>query len=137
MKTTEELKVILDHYMKRNGATSVFIAPSDKSDNYDNNEADVIAKFSKLNVHFYLYIKSREDYTDAWALRQILNYGVQHKECFDAESGITNIPWVITTADDFSKEEIKKEAQKRHVRLINGKEFANMLAETDMKDTIE
>ena len=134
MKTTKELKDILDRYMRKNGATSVIIPPSD---NYDNNEADVIAKFSKLNVLFYVHIRSREDYTDAWALRQVLNYGVQHKECFDAESGITNISWVITTADDFNKEEIKKEAQKRHVRLINGKEFANMLAEAGMEDTIE
>ena len=136
MKTTEELKEIVDLYMRKFGATKVCIAPSDNNDNKDD-EADVIAKFSKLNILFYVHIRSREDYTDAWALRQILNYGVQHKECFDAKTGITNIPWVITTADDFDKEEIKKEAQKRHVRLINGKEFETMLTEAGIKDTID
>ncbi len=134
MKTTKELKDILDRYMRKNGATSVLIPPSD---NYDNDEADVIAKFSKLNILFYVHIRSCEDYTDAWALRKILNYDEQHKACFDADLGITNIPWIITIADDFNKEEIKKEAQKRHVRLINGKEFANMLAEAGITDTID
>ena len=134
MKTTEELKVIMDRYMRKIGATSVLIPTSE---NDDNDEADVIAQFSKLKVQFYVHVKSREDYTDAWALRQILNYDERHKACFDAKLGITNIPWVITAADGFNKEEIKKEAQKRHVRLINGKEFANMLAEVGMEDTID
>ena len=48
--------------MRKNGATSVFIKPSEK-ENYDNDEAGVIAKFSKLNVQFYVHIRSREDYT--------------------------------------------------------------------------
>ena len=133
MKTTEELKEIMDCYMKKIGATSVLIPTSE---NDDNDEADVIAQFSKLKVRFYVHIRSREDYTDAWAFRQILNYDEQHKACFDAKLGITNIPWVITAANGFNKEGIKLEAQKRHVRLINGKEFANMLTEAGMVDTI-
>lgn len=136
MKTTKELKEIVERYMIKIGATKACIAPSDNNDNKDN-EADVIAKFSKLNVHFYVHVRSSEDYTDAWALRQILNYDEQHKACFDADLGITNIPWVITTADDFTKEEVKKEAQKRHVRLINGKEFATMLVGAGMEAAID
>ena len=36
---------------------------------------------------------------------------------------MTNIGWVITTANKFEKQEIYEEANKRHVRLINGDEF--------------
>ena len=135
MKTTEELKNIVDCYMRQIGATWVFVPQP--SDDYGEEPPDVYAMFLKINVLFCIYIKSRKEYTDTWALRQILNYDEQHTKCFDAKLGITNIPWVITTLDDFNKEGIKLEAQKRHVRLINGKEFANMLAETGIEDTID
>ena len=36
---------------------------------------------------------------------------------------MTNIGWVITTANKFEKQEIYEEANKRHVRLINGDEL--------------
>ena len=137
MKTTEELKDIVDRYMRKVGATWVFIPPPlDDFDNQNDNP-DVYAMFLKINVLFHVYIKSREEYTDTWALRQVLNYDEQHTKCFDAKLGVSYIFWVITTADDFNKEEIKKEAKKRHVRLINGKEFANMLAEAGLEDTID
>ena len=35
---------------------------------------------------------------------------------------MTNIGWVITTVNKFEKQEIYEEANKRHVRLINGNE---------------
>jgi hypothetical protein len=35
---------------------------------------------------------------------------------------MTNIGWVITTANMSGKQEIYEEANKRHVRLINGNE---------------
>ena len=41
---------------------------------------------------------------------------------------MTYIPWVVSTADDF-KEEAKVKAVEKGVKLINGKEFARMLAE--------
>ena len=36
---------------------------------------------------------------------------------------MTNIGWVITTVNMSGKQEIYEEANKRHVRLINGDEF--------------
>ena len=36
--------------------------------------------------------------------------------------GMTNIGWVITTVNMSGKQEIYEEANKRHVRLINGNE---------------
>ena len=41
---------------------------------------------------------------------------------------MTYIPWVISTADGF-KESAYDEANAKGVKLINGKEFARMLAE--------
>ena len=134
MKTTEELKDIVDRYMRKIGATWVFIPPLD---DHGEDAPDVYAMFLNINVLFHIYIKSREEYTDTWALRQVLNYDEQHMQCFDAKLGVTYIPWVITTADNYEKEGIKQEAQKRHVRLINGKEFVTMLAEAGMENELE
>ena len=134
MKTTEELKELVDCFMRKIGATWVFIPPLGDS---KDGSPDVYAMFLNINVLFHVYIKSREEYTDTWALRQVLNYDEQHTKCFDAKLGVTNIAWVITATDDFQKEDIKLEAQKRHVRLINGKEFATMLAEAGMEDTVD
>ena len=134
MKTTEELKELVDRFMRKIGATWVFIPPLGDS---KDGSPDVYAMFLNINVLFHVYIKSREEYTDTWALRQVLNYDEQHTKCFDTKLGVTNIAWVITAMDDFQKEDIKMEAQKRHVRLINGKEFATMLAESGMEDTVD
>ena len=41
---------------------------------------------------------------------------------------MTYIPWVVSTADDFTQS-ARELADGLNVRLINGKEFARMLAE--------
>lgn len=46
---------------------------------------------------------------------------------------MTNIGWVITTANKFEKQEIYEEANKRHVRLINGDEFKKMLEDVGIE----
>ena len=129
MQTTEELKDVAKSYMEKNGATYIFIPPLDNDGN-KTCDCDVIAVFLKLNILFYIHIKSKDDYTDAWALEQVLSYSEQHEDSFN--DGMTNIGWVITTTDKFGKQEIYEEANKRHVRLINGGEFAKMLAEADI-----
>ena len=46
---------------------------------------------------------------------------------------MTNIGWVITTVNKFEKQEIYEEANKRHVRLINGDEFKKMLEDVGLE----
>ena len=126
MKTTEELKDIVKSYMEKAGVTHIFMPPLDNEGN-KTCACDVIAIFLKLNVLFYIHIRSQADYTDTWALEQVLSYSEQHEDGFN--DGMTNIGWVITTENKFGKQEIYEEANKRHVRLINGDEFAKMLEE--------
>ena len=47
--------------------------------------------------------------------------------------GMTNIGWVITIANKSGKREIYEEANKRHVRLINGNEFKKMLEDVGLE----
>ena len=86
MKTTEELKELVDRFMRKIGATWVFIPPLGDS---KDGSPDVYAMFLNINVLFHVYIKSREEYTDTWALRQVLNYDEQHTKCFDTKLGVT------------------------------------------------
>ena len=129
VKTTEELKDVVKSYMKKIDATYIFMPPLDNDGN-KTCDCDVIAILLKLNVLFYIHIRSKDDYTDAWALAQVLSYSEHYEESFNDD--MTNIGWVITTMDKFGKQEIYEAANKRHVRLINGDEFAKMLAEADI-----
>ncbi len=70
--------------------------------------------------------------TSSWAVKQIKRYKEQMS---DDNSEYTYASWVITSAEEFSKE-AKAEAadegnedkgRKNKVRLIDGKEFARML----------
>ncbi|MBQ6912721.1 MAG: hypothetical protein IJQ30_00505, partial [Acidaminococcaceae bacterium] len=89
------------------------------------------AIFLKLNVLFYIHVRPQADYTDAWALEQVLGYSEQYENSFN--DGMTNIGWVITTANKFEKREIYEEANKRHIRLINGDEFKKMLEDVGIE----
>ena len=84
-----------------------------------------------MNVLFYIHVRSQADYTDAWALEQVLGYSEQYENSFN--DGMTNIGWVITTANKFEKREIYEEANKRHIRLINGDEFKKMLEDVGIE----
>ena len=130
MKTTEELKDIVKSYMEKAGATYIFMPPVDTEGN-KTEDCDEIAIFLKLNVLFYIHVRSQADYTDAWALEQVLCYSEQYENSFN--DGMTNIGWVITTANKFEKREIYEEANKRHVRLINGDEFKKMLEDVGIE----
>lgn len=112
--------------MERIGASTVYIPPKNSSEKEDYADADVVAVFESLGITIYIQVKKHDDKTDVWAVEQISKYDEnQEKNSID---GMTYIPWVVSTADDF-KEEAKVKAVEKGVKLINGKEFARMLAE--------
>ena len=61
---------------------SYIIPPLDNEGN-KTCDCDVIAIFLKLNVLFYIHIRSRDDYTDAWAMEQVLSYSERHEDGFN------------------------------------------------------
>lgn len=134
--TPEKLEVLIKWYMEKLGATRVYIPAKNDSRKKDIADADVIAEFEFLNVVFYIQVKKHDDKTGPYAVEQVLEYFEQHCESDDS---VTYIPWVITTADDFSDEckAIAREASKSNIsiRLISKKELAKMLIDIGI-DTI-
>ena len=68
--------------------------------------------------------------TSEWSVYQIDGYKNQMSEC---NSAYTYATWVISSADGFSPVAVA-EAEKRGVRLIDGKEFAQMLLNIGLLD---
>lgn len=126
--TADNFEKVVKWYMERVGATKVYIPPKNSSEKADYADADVVATFENLGITFYIQVKKHDDksYTDGWAVEQIKRYKEQQEKNF--EDDMSYICWVVSTAADFNKE-AKDLAVKENVRLINGKEFARMLAE--------
>lgn len=124
--TAENFERVVKWYMERIGASKVFIPPKNSSEKKDYADADVVAVFDYLGVTIYIQVKKHVDITDSWAVEQISKYDEQQEK--NSIDGMTYIPWVVSTADDF-KENAKLKAIEKSVRLINGKEFSRMLAE--------
>ena len=102
------------------------IAMKTEYEKEDYADADVIAVFENLGITIYIQVKKHIDKTDQWAVEQISKYKDQQEKRFI--DGVSYVPWVVTTADDFTQS-ARELAKTLHVRLINGKEFARMLAE--------
>ena len=124
--TADNFERVVKWYMEKIGASKVYIPPKNSSEKKDYADADVVAVFENIGVTIYIQVKKHDDQTDSWAVQQILKYGEQQEKNFIY--GMTYIPWVISTADGF-KESAYDEANAKGVKLINGKEFARMLAE--------
>ena len=124
--TADNFERVVKWYMEKIGASKVYIPPKNSSEKTDYADADVVAVFENIGVTIYIQVKKHDDQTDSWAVQQILKYGEQQEKNFI--DGMTYIPWVISTADGF-KENAYVEANANGVKLINGKEFARMLAE--------
>ncbi len=124
--TADNFERVVKWYMERIGASMVYIPPKNSSEKEDYADADVVAVFESLGVTIYIQVKKHDDKTDVWAVEQISKYDENQEK--NSVDGMTYIPWVVSTADDF-KEEAKVKAVEKGVKLINGKEFARMLAE--------
>lgn len=120
-------------YMKKAGAAKVYkpSKPKGNPDEYNYADADVAAEFSPLGVNIYIQVKKHDGTTGDWAVQQIKKY--KELQTINFAEGETNIMWVLSTAGEFSKEAISL-AQENSVRLINGMEFARMLADAGISD---
>ena len=128
----EELIV---NYMKRIGADIVERTSKNDKNKRDNADADVIAFYSPLKIVILIQAKHYKGETSEWAVKQISDYTSQYK---DPNSGLykgngdidTYIPWVISSGT--FNNQVKDYALANNVRLIDGKEFAEMLLEAGL-----
>ena len=131
--TPDGFEKIIVWYMKKTGADVVWIPAKNQPGKPDGADADVIAEYSDLHVRICIQAKKHgiESHTDSWCIEQITKY-VHH---FYNNDEYTTVPWVITTADDFDcSESDNADTPDCSVRLINGKEFTQMLLNVGFKN---
>ncbi len=124
------LEKLIKWYFERIGASSVDIPA--KNERGKEGDADIVATFEPIGTIVYVQAKYHKGTTGNWAVEQIDSY-VKNKEELGAEDGYTRIPWVISTGDDFSQD-CRKEAERHHVCLIDGKELATRILEAGISD---
>lgn len=128
--TPDKFEYLVRWYFQKMGATKAFIPAKNESGKWDGADADIIAEYDPLKVVFYVQVKLHDNVTSQWAVEQISKYKDQHEQ---SVGDYTIIPWVITSASEFSSDAIAM-AQDNNVRLINGNEFARMLIDAGITD---
>ena len=126
----DRLEELIKWYFKRIGASSVVIPA--KNESGKEGDADIVATFEPIRTIIYVQAKHHVGTTDDWAVEQIDSY-VDNKEELRGEDGYTRIPWVISTAREFSTK-CRDKAEREQVCLINGRELATRMIEAGMTD---
>lgn len=126
----DKFELLIKWYFEKLGATRAWCPSKNSLDKSDGADADIVAEFDALRVVFYIQAKLHDGTTNNWAVEQISKYKDQHEVLSDEH---TVIPWVISTADEFSDEAIKM-AQENNVRLVTGTEFGKMLIDAGIAD---
>ncbi len=133
--TFEQIKKILDPnkferliewYLLNLGASKVD-TPAKNSTPTEMGDADKVAYFDKLKLAIMVQAKRHDNTTDEWAVQQIKAYQKNNSVSDD----YSTIMWVISTCDQFSEEAISL-AKANDVRLINGREFTQMILENGL-----
>ena len=132
------MQKLIQLYFTKIGASNTYIPAKNERGKYDGADADVVAEFENLKTVYYVQVKKHEGTTGDWAVTQIEQYFNQ-KGSNDSE--YTYIPWVVSTAEDFSTEAIEKvrhisEDSNVNVRLINGMELARMILDSGLSNLV-
>ena len=122
----KKLEALIGEYFERIGASVETPAPNERGKEGD---ADIVATFEPIRTIIYVQAKHHVGNTNAWAVEQIIGY-VKNKELGPGDD-YTRIPWVISTASEFSPECLDKAKQHR-VHLVNGTDLATRLLEAGM-----
>lgn len=130
--TPIQFEKLIQQYMQKLGADDAFIPAKNEPGKTDSADADVIAIFNALKIVVLIQAKHHKEITDKVAVNQIAKYTDQVKAdgskllCDYSVKDYLKIPWAVTSADCFDKQ-AAEEANEKKVRLINRKEFAEML----------
>ena len=122
------LEKLIKWYFERIGASVVIPA---KNESGKEGDADIVATFEPIRTIIYIQAKHHVGTTDDWAVEQIASYA-ENKE-LSREDDYTKIPWVISTALEFSPE-CRDKAKRNQVHLVSGKELATRMLEVGLAD---
>ena len=122
----DKFEKLVEWYLESLGATWT-TTPAKNASKTEEGDADRVAYFEKLKLVVMVQAKRHEDTTGEWAVQQITAYKENNKLSDD----YSTIMWVISTCDQYSEEAIKK-AKDNGVRLIDGREFAQLILESGL-----
>ena len=118
---------LVQYYFEKQGAHVE--TPAKNSHKAEEGDADVIASFDRLDITILVQVKQHEDVTGEYAVQQIKEYVARQ-----SDDGSTLIGWVISSGDGFSERAQHEANQGNRIRLIDGKEFAEMLLDVGFSD---
>lgn len=130
----DKFEYLIEWYFKKIGACKVEIPSKNEANKSKGSDADIVATFENLKVIILVQAKYHTDETDKWAVEQIHKYKEDKLESGDEE--YTYINWALTSGDNFSDNAIVL-AREKSVRLINGKDFAEMLIQVGLSNIDE
>jgi len=122
----DKFEQLIEWYLITLGASKVE-TPAKNETPTEMGDADKVAYFDKLKLAIMVQAKRHDNTTDAWAVQQIRAY---HKNN-SVSDDYSTILWVVSTCDEFSDEAISL-AKANEVRLINGREFTQMILENGL-----
>ena len=122
----DKFEKLVEWYLESLGATWTK-TPAKNESKTEDGDADRVAYFEKLKLVIMVQAKKHDNTTDSWAVEQITAYKQNNKPGDD----YSTIMWVISTCDKFSEKAIK-DAKDNGVRLINGREFTQLILEAGL-----
>lgn len=121
----DKFEKLVEWYLKRIGAD--YTQRPAKNQDGKVGDADVIACFENIKVCIDVQVKFHNGTTSEWSVNQILDFVNSQNDSDEYHW----IPWVITSADSFSKDAELK-AKENNVRLICMDEFVRMLMDAGL-----
>lgn len=122
-RTYEEL---VEKYLRAIGATEV-VTPAPNGSRHEDGDADKIAYFDPLKLAVMVQIKKHNKSTNDEAVKQIIEYA-KNNENEDYQVQL----WVISNAETFT-DEAQQKAYEANVRLIDGREFIQMMLDVGLR----
>lgn len=128
----DKFEQLISWYLTKSGADVVSIPAKNDPNKVDGSDADVIAEFYQLSIVILVQAKLHDGVTDDWAVEQINKYDMFEQSQDTNDQSTSYLSWVISTCDSYSEQAIKKAAD-NNVRLIDGKEFVEMIMKIGIK----
>lgn len=125
LQTDSKFEELVQWYLESIGGKRALIPAKNESPTEDG-DADRVVFFDKIKLAIMVQVKKHTGETDAWAIEQIKAYEKNHS--YDE---YTTMLWVISTCDSFSSGAVQL-AETAGVRLIDGKEFAQMILDAGL-----
>ncbi len=125
MLKDNSFETLVEGYLKSIGGE--VMTPSKNESGSEYGDADKVAFFEKLKTVVMVQIKKHVGKTGDGAVQQITEFELNHNF---GDEYFTQL-WVVSTCDEFTPE-AKSNASEKGVRLIDGREFCNMILESGL-----